>query len=765
LTTAGTQQLGALALTCLALTGSPVLASPVTEAWVGPPGDAVAASALSGWYASAATATDTIEFRDIRGALQNSFDRAFLQSRLPWMTLDASGDGPSALAFSDSGRLAFVLVHDDQTPGDAILRIDTDTWDVTTFAMAEFSDDTSGDANTALAFYEGTLIAAGDPGELRVYRAMRNDTTGVLIRTRPTGLPVSALAVDRDSERLFVASVGLVLQTNAPDATDAFGTAAVLGNVRALAHSPAFGFTFPTAGGKGLYALDADGDVHWISSGTSLVYTSLPGATDLSATACGRLLVANPSGNAWLSESLDGRLDFESWVLDEFDQVVTYAKGLISPDGEPSGWVIDADVITGGTRFHPATPDAACWALLLLMVNEELNADPAAKGLITQIMRRYAGLEPGGQPGWSADGMIRHWCDPFSATGNEKPGWPDEWATFSTMKMILGASRVVQRYPNDPDIREAASAILNQTDPVQTFDEYVRPTTHYVPLVSLGSSPNLSVLNRPYSEAILFVDQAADLGTSSQVGYDAWFNRSTSPSASYLVGRPVSVSSSNNFQAAFLTLYPMLTIQEYRDDPAWQDQVRDLLASHAAWTDDHAPRWFTVFSAGTTKPIWGGYNADSLTNHPGDVSTFTNLMAFAGARNGGRTDPAVAAYHAYRRGARQGWESGASMLYRRSNVDTTYSPNTAGLPDVGIGALGLAELIRPGVIEDVLTGDYAYITACPADMNGDGIVDNADIGAFVSLFLAQDPGADFTGDGIIDNADIGAFVAAFLSGC
>ena len=765
MTTAGTQQLGALALTCLALTGSPVLASPVTEAWVGPPGDAVAASALSGWYASAATATDTIEFRDIRGALQNSFDRAFLQSRLPWMTLDASGDGPSALAFSDSGRLAFVLVHDDQTPGDAILRIDTDTWDVTTFAMAEFSDDTSGDANTALAFYEGTLIAAGDPGELRVYRAMRNDTTGVLIRTRPTGLPVSALAVDRDSERLFVASVGLVLQTNAPDATDAFGTAAVLGNVRALAHSPAFGFTFPTAGGKGLYALDADGDVHWISSGTSLVYTSLPGATDLSATACGRLLVANPSGNAWLSESLDGRLDFESWVLDEFDQVVTYAKGLISPDGEPSGWVIDADVITGGTRFHPATPDAACWALLLLMVNEELNADPAAKGLITQIMRRYAGLEPGGQPGWSADGMIRHWCDPFSATGNEKPGWPDEWATFSTMKMILGASRVVQRYPNDPDIREAASAILNQTDPVQTFDEYVRPTTHYVPLVSLGSSPNLSVLNRPYSEAILFVDQAADLGTSSQVGYDAWFNRSTSPSASYLVGRPVSVSSSNNFQAAFLTLYPMLTIQEYRDDPAWQDQVRDLLASHAAWTDDHAPRWFTVFSAGTTKPIWGGYNADSLTNHPGDVSTFTNLMAFAGARNGGRTDPAVAAYHAYRRGARQGWESGASMLYRRSNVDTTYSPNTAGLPDVGIGALGLAELIRPGVIEDVLTGDYAYITACPADMNGDGIVDNADIGAFVSLFLAQDPGADFTGDGIIDNADIGAFVAAFLSGC
>jgi len=54
---------------------------------------------------------------------------------------------------------------------------------------------------------------------------------------------------------------------------------------------------------------------------------------------------------------------------------------------------------------------------------------------------------------------------------------------------------------------------------------------------------------------------------------------------------------------------------------------------------------------------------------------------------------------------------------------------------------------------------------CAADVTGDGIVDNGDIGAFVTLFLAGDPAADFTGDGIIDNGDIGAFVAAFLIGC
>ncbi|MFT5425059.1 MAG: hypothetical protein ACI89L_002866, partial [Phycisphaerales bacterium] len=55
--------------------------------------------------------------------------------------------------------------------------------------------------------------------------------------------------------------------------------------------------------------------------------------------------------------------------------------------------------------------------------------------------------------------------------------------------------------------------------------------------------------------------------------------------------------------------------------------------------------------------------------------------------------------------------------------------------------------------------------ACPADVNGDGVIDNGDIGIFITLFLAQDPAVDFTGDGIVDNGDIGAFIVAFLAGC
>jgi hypothetical protein len=54
---------------------------------------------------------------------------------------------------------------------------------------------------------------------------------------------------------------------------------------------------------------------------------------------------------------------------------------------------------------------------------------------------------------------------------------------------------------------------------------------------------------------------------------------------------------------------------------------------------------------------------------------------------------------------------------------------------------------------------------CPCDLNGDGILDLADIGAFVVAFQAGDLAADLNGDGILDLADIGAFVTCFQAGC
>ncbi|MFT5424332.1 MAG: aminopeptidase N [Phycisphaerales bacterium] len=61
--------------------------------------------------------------------------------------------------------------------------------------------------------------------------------------------------------------------------------------------------------------------------------------------------------------------------------------------------------------------------------------------------------------------------------------------------------------------------------------------------------------------------------------------------------------------------------------------------------------------------------------------------------------------------------------------------------------------------------EFNVANSCPADTNGDGILDQGDIQTFIALFLVQDLGADFNGDSIVDLGDIQAFIGFFLAGC
>ncbi|MFG0307407.1 MAG: GC-type dockerin domain-anchored protein [Phycisphaerales bacterium JB040] len=76
---------------------------------------------------------------------------------------------------------------------------------------------------------------------------------------------------------------------------------------------------------------------------------------------------------------------------------------------------------------------------------------------------------------------------------------------------------------------------------------------------------------------------------------------------------------------------------------------------------------------------------------------------------------------------------------------------------------------QPHSVRTILAGGGGtlsdFFNPCAADMNGDGIIDNGDIGLFITLFLEGHPAADVNSDGVIDNGDIGAFIEAFLAGC
>ncbi|HRQ73403.1 MAG TPA: agmatine deiminase family protein [Phycisphaerales bacterium] len=55
--------------------------------------------------------------------------------------------------------------------------------------------------------------------------------------------------------------------------------------------------------------------------------------------------------------------------------------------------------------------------------------------------------------------------------------------------------------------------------------------------------------------------------------------------------------------------------------------------------------------------------------------------------------------------------------------------------------------------------------SCPADFNGDTVVNTLDVLAFLNAYSSGDPSADFNGDTIINTLDVLAFLNAFVDGC
>ena len=724
-------------------------------------GAAVASAAFSGWYAVGDTFQDRVEVRDARGNLKRAITRSEMVALAPWMTLDGGPDGPSGLAFSASGRLLYILVHDDTVPGDGqpsdvLLRYDVSTDTLTRQARLELFDRGDVWPHLAAAHHAGFVYVGKQGGQIAGYLSFTTATqstpmgTWTLPGATATTI-VHGITVDRDAGMMYVASESAVYRATipaTPATTPSFTQVCAGSDIRALAWGDHYG----GAAQRGLYILSGNGPggskIEFIpgflagsfSGITPVVYVSAATTWhDLTATAEGKLLVGGTPGPVVISDTTDTRLGLDAWMRDELAQATVFGRGLISPDGEPSGWVIDGDVLPGQSRFHPATPDGAAWTVLLLMMNERINGDALARQDVSRVLVRYAGQAGDNiKPMRNADGVFKHWIDPL--TGNTKSGWADEYATLSTMKIVMAAARAMDRYPDDPTIVRAASRIIFGC---RNWETYFQGTGAMAFRGLAFGGPDTSSWASGYHEGIIYAEETGAYGASPAGGLIAanWFNRATWPTASYVTGKPISVGNSGVFQPAFLTVYPALLSPTYRASVAWRTQVDNVRWNSAGYTDDTATKYYTVFSAGTSP---SGYNADTLTNHPGNLTTFTSLLGLCAS---GDPAEAVGGYAAYRKGARQTFKTGASILYRRPYDSGTFVPNSAGLPDVACGALGLSDLILPGSIDALLARAYPKIEMCPQDVDGDGRVTIDD------LYRAVQAPTDLNGNGVVDASD------------
>ncbi|MCA9276908.1 MAG: VCBS repeat-containing protein [Phycisphaerales bacterium] len=81
---------------------------------------------------------------------------------------------------------------------------------------------------------------------------------------------------------------------------------------------------------------------------------------------------------------------------------------------------------------------------------------------------------------------------------------------------------------------------------------------------------------------------------------------------------------------------------------------------------------------------------------------------------------------------------------------------------------GIADIITISAASEtytVIISEGGCSIPCPADLNGDGVLNFFDISAFLNAFNAMNPIADFTNDGVFNFFDVSAFLNAFNAGC
>lgn len=111
-----------------------------------------------------------------------------------------------------------------------------------------------------------------------------------------------------------------------------------------------------------------------------------------------------------------------------------------------------------------------------------------------------------------------------------------------------------------------------------------------------------------------------------------------------------------------------------------------------------------------------------------------------------------------------------------SPLSYTWRRNGTAIPNAGSPTLTLTNVDAEdaGSYDVVVSNpcgqavsDAALLTIvdCPADLNGDSLLDFFDVQMFLNLYSSSDPRADFVADGQFNFFDVQAFLGAFAAGC
>ncbi len=450
-----------------------------------------------------------------------------------------------------------------------------------------------------------------------------------------------------------------------------------------------------------------------------------------------------PSGiqwNKWRLTRVDLADSLEAIRLDQLQRTTSYVIDAICG----SGLVRDSLPLSPSVPpFHPASPDAAGFALLGICAADRLglmyNADLAAEW----ILSAYAGHTPGVVPTRNVKGFWWHWMD--VNTGQPVPGWDDGYTTIGSALLVDGALFAKNHFVENANIAALADELYTTTD----FNAAIHPALDGRVYLSMTYEGNeLFGSLTPWNEYMIIVSLALRQPNNQRALAVAplWLSAANAPKISYH-GIPTLTDNGSAFAAAFWVHQQHFFNPDFATDAGFEMYFGNHRQADALYC---AVDLGQVYRYGLTAGVDPtGYFADRIYSHHnvygpeavagwGDLGT---MLEFVEAQ-----PPASDARFRY-------------GLTRVSSTQTTWVPSDAGLVDHLFLMYGLMESIEPAFFKQRqpfqpdVDGDGladAYDN-CPSvwnrlqtDSDGDGMGDACDCAA---------PWADADADGDVDLSD------------
>ena len=431
------------------------------------------------------------------------------------------------------------------------------------------------------------------------------------------------------------------------------------------------------------------------------------------------------------------------------DDQIDRQKAYLLDSIVASGLVRDS-LVLDGPNIHPATPDAAGFALIGLSALDHLDKLPEAEQLVEDVLSAYAGLTPGVNPARSPNGFYTHYM-----TGTGAPaggGWDPSYTTIGTALLVAGAQFAKNHFEGDPEIAQLTDQLTASVD----FDAAIDPSLSgriYRDMTITGAGTP-GVGNLPWNEYMLVLSLALKQADNERAlaVRDHWIDPDNALKRNYF-GIETITDNPAKFAPAFWVQQQHFFNGDFRHNPDFETLFRNQQLADQAYSASSAlnEEFRYGLTAGTSPQ---GYGVDRIGDHVNDVFSPEAVAAW------GDMETFLEFYNSQFPTTDARYRYG---LLRESAVDPDWVPFDTALVDHLFLLFGLVESIDGDFFADRVIPRFAP-SGLPGDFNGDGVVDAADYTVWRDNVGEQEDGSVLGGNGnggVVDETDLGLWKNQF----